>query len=84
MHCTLSLYQNYPINQVSFSIAKPFRVILRVFDIKGRILKILINNVKRAGNHQVDFDCRDMPNGTYFINLRLGNNSITKRMVVLK
>ncbi len=55
-----------------------------VFDTKGRVLKNLVNNVKKAGNHQTDFDCRNIPNGTYFVNLRVGDNAITKRMVILK
>ena len=82
MHCTL--YQKYPFKQVSFSILKQSFVTLKVFDIKGRILKTLLNNFKRAGNHQVDFDCRDMPNGTCFVYLRVGYKAIIKKMVVLK
>jgi len=81
---SISLFQNYPITRVSFSTVKPSHITLTVFDIKGRALKTLVNNVKRAGNHQVNLDCRDMPNGTYFINLRVGNNAVTKKMVILK
>ena len=80
----IELYQIYPITHISYSISKQNRVVLSVFDIKGRILKTLENTVKRAGNHQINFNYQNIPNGTYFINLRVGNNSITKKMLVLK
>ena len=76
--------QRYPIIQISYSISKKSHIHIKVFDIKGRILKNLVNNVKRAGKHQIDFDCSGMSSGTYFVNLRVGNNSITKRIVILK
>ena len=76
------LHQSYPITRISYSISKPVHIVLTVFDI--RLLKNLVNTIKRAGNHHVNFDCRNIPNGAYFVNLRGGNITASKKMVVLK
>lgn len=80
----ISLHRNASITRIPFSVLKPSHVLLKVFDIKGRIIQNLVDDVKRAGNHQVDFDCRNISNGTYFIHLRVGINAVTKKMVVLE
>ena len=78
------LLQSYPITRISYSILKRSHIVLKVFDIKGRILSTLVNDLKEKGEYKIKFNTNNISNGTYFINLRAGNNSVTKKMVVLK
>lgn len=76
--------QSSQIIHISFSIPNQNNITLSVFDTKGKTIKTLINDFKNKGEHKIDFNTNNISNGTYFINLRAGNNSITKKMVVLK
>jgi ligand-binding sensor domain-containing protein len=80
----VSVHKNTPITRISYSVTKTSHVVVKVFDIKGRVLKTLINRNRKAGDHRVDLDCRCLSNGAYFVCLRVGNNAVTKKMVVLK
>ena len=80
----ISLYRDSYITRISYSVLKPSHVVLKVFDIKGIIIKSLVNDYKKIGEHKIDFNTKNISNGTFFINLQAGNNSITKKLVVLK
>ena len=69
---------------ISYTLTEPSLVNLTVYSCKGRIIKNLVDDVKRAGNHQVDFNCRSISNGTYFVHLRVGKNSVVEKMVVVR
>lgn len=77
-------FQNVGLFRVCYTIVKQGRVLIKVFDTKGRIIKTLVNGFRKKGEHKIDFNTKNISNGTYFINLRAGNNSITKKIVVLK
>ncbi len=81
-----ALYQRYPYTWLSYSVSKPghAHVVVKVFDIKGRTIRNLVNAVKPAGIHQINFDSRNISNGTYFVNLKVGSNSFTKRLILMK
>jgi len=83
------LFQNYPNpfnpkTNIKFAIQKPDIVILKVYDILGRELKILLNEYKLPGVYLVEFDGSDFSSGTYFLRLQSGNNSETQKLLLLK
>lgn len=64
-------------------------VLLRVYDLRGRLVKTLVEETRAAGPHTVvwDGDGRDgsrVSSGTYFVRLRAGAQERTARMVVLR
>ena len=84
---TTNLGQNYPNpfsseTIISFTIAKPADVNLSLFDINGRLLKVLVNGRREAGSYTISFKPGSIGKGLYFYNLRAGNYSATKRMLV--
>jgi len=84
-----SLAQNYPnpfnpSTIISFAIPSQEFVTLKVFDILGRQVEVLMNEVKAAGYYEVNFDARTLPSGTYIYELRAGNFINTKKMILLK
>ena len=93
-----SLKQNFPnpfnpSTMISYSLAKQSLVKVRVFDALGREIATLLNNVRDAGNHNIEFDSnffKGLSSGIYFYKLEAfepnGNaiyfNDIKKMMLV--
>lgn len=84
-----SLSQNYPnpfnpVTNIKFSIPNSGLVKLVIFDILGREVKTLLNDVKPAGNYVVDFNASELSSGAYFYRLEAGNFTETKKMLLVK
>jgi CubicO group peptidase (beta-lactamase class C family) len=83
------LEQNYPnpfnpTTTISYSITQRSIVSLKVFDVLGNEVKILIENEKSAGEYEIEFDGRELTSGVYFYQLIAGDYTETKKMVLLK
>jgi len=84
-----SISQNYPnpfnpTTKIDFSLPVNSRVTLKVFDITGKQISVLINSDMRAGNHTVDFNAANLSSGIYFYTINAGNFSSTVKMVLAK
>ena len=53
-----------------------------VTDLLGNSIKTLLNTTLVAGNHQVTWEVRDVPNGVYLINFKTNNLSTIKKVIV--
>jgi hypothetical protein len=83
------LRQNYPNpfnpqTTIPFTIGRTGEVSLRVYDLLGREVAILINGEMFAGSYQVVFDGSNLPSGVYFYRLIAEGKVETKRMLLLK
>jgi hypothetical protein len=82
--------QNYPnpfnpTTTIKFGLRQENRVDLRVYDILGRQVAVLIDNQNmRSGVHEVQFNASQLASGTYIYRLKSGNNTVIKKMVLLK
>ena len=84
-----SLGQNYPnpfnpSTTVQYSIGTNNYTSLRVFDVLGRMVAILVNENKPAGTYRVTWDASSLPTGIYFYKLDSGSLSVTKKMMLVK
>jgi hypothetical protein len=85
-----SLLQNYPnpfnpTTTITFTLAENGYVSLKVYDILGREVVILIDSQLKAGAaHQVTFDASRLSAGIYLYRLQAGNNVQVKKLVLLK
>ncbi|MCX6145245.1 MAG: T9SS type A sorting domain-containing protein [Ignavibacteriales bacterium] len=59
-------------------------VMLKIFDVLGREVSTLVNEVRPAGVYTVRWDGSMMPSGVYLYRLRAGSFVSTKQMVLLK
>jgi hypothetical protein len=59
-------------------------ITLKVYDIIGRVVAVLVDNQLRPGKYEVDFDGANLSSGIYFYQLRSGNFIQSKKMVLLK
>jgi len=57
---------------------------LRVFDLLGREVAVLVNGVRNAGTYDVSFDASSLPSGVYLARIAAGTFTATKRMVLTK
>lgn len=70
-----SLSQNYPNpfnpnTKINFSIPKGDHVSLRVYDMLGREVSVLVNGLLTAGEYQADFNAKGLSSGMYYYSLR--------------
>jgi hypothetical protein len=57
---------------------------LKIYDILGREVTVLLNEVKQPGRYAINFDAKDMSSGLYFYILKAGEFIATKKLIVLK
>ncbi len=91
---TFELSQNYPnpfnpTTNIGFRIADQGFVTLKVYDILGNEVAILVDEYKPAGNYEVEFsvgqDSRpDIASSVYFYQLKVGGFVETKKMILLQ
>jgi serine protease len=86
---SFSLSQNYPnpfnpATIISFSIPSSQLVSLKLYDLLGREVKILLNKFMEAGNHRIEVDSRGLTSGVYFYKIIAGSYSETKKMLLAK
>jgi len=84
-----ALQQNYPnpfnpSTNISFSIPSKSFVSLNVFDLTGKEVVTLVNEVKSAGTYTATFNAVNMPSGVYYYRLQAGNINEIKKMLLLK
>jgi len=84
-----SLQQNYPnpfnpSTNIQFSITQLANVSLKIYDVLGREITVLVNEIKAPGTHEIIWDASNFASGIYFSVLKTGEMSITKSMLLLK
>ena len=84
-----SLGQNYPnpfnpMTNISLNIAKLGFVSVKVYDISGREVAVLVNENLSAGVYNVDFDGSNLASGTYFYKLETNGFTDVKKMILVK
>lgn len=91
------LYQNSPnpfnpVTSIKYAISSRQFVQLKIYDLLGRKVALLVNEEKPAGLYEVEFNARfshsgevrNLPSGIYFYELRAGNFIDTKKMILLR
>jgi len=83
------LYQNYPnpfnpTTVINFSLPQEMHVTLKVYDILGQEIAVLVNQLKPAGEHKALFNAKELPSGVYIYSLKSGTYSSVKKMLLVK
>ena len=84
-----ALAQNFPNpfnpqTMIRFSLPASRLVSLKVYDLSGREIATLINEIKPAGEHAVNFAARDLTSGVYLYTLRAGDFVATRKMLLVR
>ncbi len=92
------LNQNYPnpfnpVTTISYTLPKQAFVTLKIYDIKGRLVRTLISSMQGIGNYKAEFDGTNLASGVYFYKLTANPSdrkeqsdgyTNTKRMILVK
>ncbi len=86
---TFYLKQNYPnpfnsTTTIQYFIPKSDFVSLKIFDILGHELEILVQSRQNSGNYLVHWDASGYPSGIYFYQLKTGKFCQTKKFLLIK
>ncbi len=84
-----NLQQNYPnpfnpVTTIQFEISKCALVTLAVYDRTGREVSVLVRQNKPAGSYTVTFNSQSLASGIYFYRLTAGNDTQTRKMVIVR
>jgi aminopeptidase N len=86
------IYQNYPnpfnpTTNIKFQIANSSYVKLKVYDILGKEIAILVNEKLKPGTYEVQFNINSLTqpaSGIYFYKIEAGDFTQVKRMMLIK
>ena len=73
-----------PSTKISFSISQPTFTQLKIYDVFGREITTLVNELLQEGSHSYQFNGKNLASGVYFYSLKAGNYSATKKMILTK
>ncbi|UCG54911.1 MAG: T9SS type A sorting domain-containing protein [Dehalococcoidia bacterium] len=91
-----ALRQNYPnpfnpITTISYEVGegKPVTVEIHIYDVRGTLVKTLVNEIKQPGHYLVVWNGRNdvgqqVSTGIYFYQFRAGHFAQTKKLLLLK
>jgi len=78
-----------PITNIAYSIKETGKVTIEIYNLKGQLVKLLINEVKETGDHTAIWNGKDdsgkpISSGIYFYKLKSANYTSTKKMIMIK
>jgi len=84
-----AISQNYPnpfnpTTNINFELPKDGNVSITLYDVSGKEVSKLVNEVKTAGFYTVQLNASNLSSGMYFYKITAGSFIATKKMVVLK
>lgn len=89
-----SLSQNYPnpfnpLTNIEYSIAEVSNVSIKIYDISGKLVKELMNEVKNAGFHTIRWDSKNnlgkkVSSGLYLYKLQTDNFEQVRKMILMR
>lgn len=82
-----SLEQNYPNPSksetiIKFTLPRPAKVNLSLFDMNGRLVKVLLDGSKDSGTHAISLNASTLSTGLYYYKIQAGENSAVKKMII--
>jgi len=89
----IKLLKNYPnpfnpSTTIFFQLTKPAHVVLKIFDVQGKLVKTINNNFVSAGEHRYIWDARNeadqrISSGIYFYRLQTDNMLLSGKMLLI-
>jgi photosystem II stability/assembly factor-like uncharacterized protein len=83
------LGQNYPnpfnpSTTIKYTVAGAGNVELKVYDIRGKEVAVLVNENKTPGEYQAAFNAENLSSGVYIYRLKTGGRILSKKMIFMK
>ncbi len=86
---SFELSQNYPnpfnpTTIIRYEIPQTSKVEMKIFDVLGREVETLVNDIKLPGQYEVNFNGVNLASGVYFYRIEAGDFVLTKKMILLR
>jgi hypothetical protein len=83
---SLSAFPNpfNPTTTLSFTLPRAGKTKIVIYDITGREVRTLSDQIFEAGEHTLRFDGSGLPSGIYFARMTSGNSTTTQKLLLLK
>jgi hypothetical protein len=83
------LSQNYPnpfnpTTSIKYSLAANSRVELKIYNILGKEVAQLVNEVQEAGSYEINFNAANLTSGVYIYELNTGSFKFQRKMILIK
>jgi Secretion system C-terminal sorting domain len=84
-----SLLQNFPnpfnpVTKIRFDVPKTSSVVIKVFDILGKEIAVLVNEQLTSGTFETEWDAASCASGLYFYRMTAGDFIQTKKMALIR
>ena len=73
-----------PSTMIRFDLKQIDHVRLNIFDLKGRHVASLVDEIMHSGNHQVPWNPVALPSGVYLVDLKTGKKSFKQKITYIK
>jgi len=85
----VTLYQSVPnpardIVEISYSLVKGADVELGLYDVSGRLVRVLASGARSAGEQTVRVDVRDLASGTYYYRLSAHGRTLSRTLTITR
>ena len=86
---TFNLEQNYPnpfnpVTTIKYSLPNPEWTTLKIYNLRGQRILVLVDEYKSRGYYEVEFDAKEYPSGIYIYSLQSGSYYKTRKMLLIK
>lgn len=83
------LYDNFPnpfnpSTIIKYSLPEAAFTSIKIYDVVGNEVAVLVNENKSAGTYQVAFNAERLSSGVYYYSIQSGSLSETKKMILLR
>jgi hypothetical protein len=73
-----------PVTQIPYSVSVAQHVRLGVYDVVGRLLETLVDEVKAPGDYVIEWNAANLSSGVYFHRLQTASGTIVRRATLIK
>jgi PKD repeat protein len=86
---SFNLYNNYPnpfnpSTKITFDVSKTKNVKISIYDLLGRNVKTIVNDVLQPGKYEYNFDASSLASGIYYYRMETDVYTNTKKMMLIK
>ncbi|MCH8569727.1 MAG: T9SS type A sorting domain-containing protein, partial [Balneolales bacterium] len=73
-----------PTTQISYDLPETAEVRLEVYNVMGQRVALLVSETQTAGTHNLSFNASSLASGVYIYRLQVGNETLTRKMTLIK
>jgi hypothetical protein len=73
-----------PVTQIPYSVTVSQRVQITVYDVAGRLVETLVDEVKGPGDYVIEWNAAGLSSGVYFHRLQTVSGTVVRRATLIK